>query len=182
MGKFTIASLAVAMLGASVAGVVAAPEASAAPFRSCDEAYTAGAAPLYAGQPGYSRKLDRDGDGVACEAGVPAAPPAVPVGHFCPAASSNDSGFAVVGCQCVMNSSEATAADGSTAYCRRLQQTDAYMWSLRNAEITHPNSVLGYEGTDPTMYVCMEQTGRSATDCTGYLSSPNYPGDGGAPR
>ncbi|WP_231494337.1 excalibur calcium-binding domain-containing protein [Arthrobacter sp. 9MFCol3.1] len=27
----------------------------------------AGAAPIYAGQPGYSRKLDRDGDGVACE-------------------------------------------------------------------------------------------------------------------
>jgi hypothetical protein len=27
----------------------------------------AGAAPLYRGQPGYSSKLDRDGDGVACE-------------------------------------------------------------------------------------------------------------------
>ena len=27
----------------------------------------AGADPIYAGQPGYSRKLDRDGDGVACE-------------------------------------------------------------------------------------------------------------------
>jgi hypothetical protein len=45
---------------------------------------------LYAGQPGYSRKLDRDGDGVACETGsgggvasapvpfVPAAPPVEP--------------------------------------------------------------------------------------------------------
>nr|WP_264357292.1 excalibur calcium-binding domain-containing protein [Pseudarthrobacter sp. MM222] len=27
----------------------------------------AGAAPIRAGQPGYSRSLDRDGDGVACE-------------------------------------------------------------------------------------------------------------------
>jgi micrococcal nuclease len=27
----------------------------------------AGADPLYAGQPGHSRKLDRDGDLVACE-------------------------------------------------------------------------------------------------------------------
>jgi hypothetical protein len=27
----------------------------------------AGAAPLYRGQPGYSSRLDRDGDGVACE-------------------------------------------------------------------------------------------------------------------
>ena len=27
----------------------------------------AGAAPLHTGDPGYSRKLDRDGDGDACE-------------------------------------------------------------------------------------------------------------------
>ncbi|MDQ0093238.1 hypothetical protein J2T21_001105 [Paeniglutamicibacter psychrophenolicus] len=27
----------------------------------------AGAAPIHRGEPGYSRKLDRDGDGVACE-------------------------------------------------------------------------------------------------------------------
>ncbi|MGP5044090.1 excalibur calcium-binding domain-containing protein [Glutamicibacter ardleyensis] len=27
----------------------------------------AGAAPIYRGDPGYSGKLDRDGDGVACE-------------------------------------------------------------------------------------------------------------------
>lgn len=36
-------------------------------FRNCKEAKAAGAAPLYRGQPGYSPKLDRDGDGVACE-------------------------------------------------------------------------------------------------------------------
>jgi hypothetical protein len=30
-------------------------------------AWAAGAAPIYAGQPGYSGKLDRDGDGVGCE-------------------------------------------------------------------------------------------------------------------
>lgn len=36
-------------------------------YRNCSEARAAGAAPLYAGQPGYSTKLDRDGDGVACE-------------------------------------------------------------------------------------------------------------------
>lgn len=39
----------------------------AASFSSCREARAAGAAPLYIGQPGYSPKLDRDGDGVACE-------------------------------------------------------------------------------------------------------------------
>ncbi|MBO3724766.1 excalibur calcium-binding domain-containing protein [Actinomyces bowdenii] len=36
-------------------------------YSSCREARAAGAAPLYAGQPGYRSDLDRDGDGVACE-------------------------------------------------------------------------------------------------------------------
>jgi hypothetical protein len=36
-------------------------------FHNCAEARAAGAAPVRAGDPGYSRKLDRDGDGVGCE-------------------------------------------------------------------------------------------------------------------
>lgn len=36
-------------------------------YPNCDAARAAGAAPLYAGEPAYSSKLDRDGDGVACE-------------------------------------------------------------------------------------------------------------------
>lgn len=36
-------------------------------FASCAEARAAGAAPLYRGDPGYSERLDRDGDGIACE-------------------------------------------------------------------------------------------------------------------
>lgn len=36
-------------------------------YANCREARAAGAAPLRRGQPGYSRRLDRDGDGVACE-------------------------------------------------------------------------------------------------------------------
>jgi hypothetical protein len=50
--------------------------ATAFPFSSCDQAEAAGAAPIYAGEPGYSTKLDRDGDGVACELG---GGPAVPL-------------------------------------------------------------------------------------------------------
>ncbi|MBM9506988.1 excalibur calcium-binding domain-containing protein [Streptomyces sp. KK5PA1] len=38
-------------------------------YANCTEARAAGAAPIYAGQPGYSRRLDRDGDGIACETG-----------------------------------------------------------------------------------------------------------------
>lgn len=43
----------------------AAPSGGA--FKNCTAARAAGAAPLYRGQAGYQPKLDRDGDGVACE-------------------------------------------------------------------------------------------------------------------
>ena len=36
-------------------------------YKNCEEVKEAGAAPLHKGDPGYSSKLDRDGDGVACE-------------------------------------------------------------------------------------------------------------------
>lgn len=36
-------------------------------FRNCKEAWAAGAAPLYRGQPGYRPEMDGDGDGIACE-------------------------------------------------------------------------------------------------------------------
>jgi hypothetical protein len=36
-------------------------------YDTCSDARAAGDTPLYAGDPGYSSHLDRDGDGVACE-------------------------------------------------------------------------------------------------------------------
>ncbi|MGC7207954.1 excalibur calcium-binding domain-containing protein, partial [Mycobacteroides abscessus] len=60
---FTVA----AFIGGPSIGVAVAPLAHAYP--NCAAARAAGAAPLYRGQPGYSSKLDRDGDGVACETG-----------------------------------------------------------------------------------------------------------------
>lgn len=36
-------------------------------YQNCSAVRAAGAAPIYANDPGYSSKLDRDGDGVACE-------------------------------------------------------------------------------------------------------------------
>jgi hypothetical protein len=36
-------------------------------FSNCDAARAAGRAPLRRGEPGYSPRLDRDGDGIACE-------------------------------------------------------------------------------------------------------------------
>ena len=36
-------------------------------YKNCDAVRAAGAAPIHSGDPGYSSKLDRDGDGVGCE-------------------------------------------------------------------------------------------------------------------
>ncbi|MGW6417995.1 excalibur calcium-binding domain-containing protein [Streptomyces sp. NPDC055055] len=36
-------------------------------YANCTEVRDAGAAPIHRGDPGYSSRLDRDGDGVACE-------------------------------------------------------------------------------------------------------------------
>lgn len=36
-------------------------------YSNCSEVRAAGAAPIRRGQPGYSSKLDRDGDGIACD-------------------------------------------------------------------------------------------------------------------
>ncbi|TWS26249.1 excalibur calcium-binding domain-containing protein [Tsukamurella sputi] len=36
-------------------------------YKNCTEVRQAGKAPILKGQPGYSAKLDRDGDGIACE-------------------------------------------------------------------------------------------------------------------
>jgi hypothetical protein len=36
-------------------------------YQNCTAARAAGAAPVHAGDPGYGRHLDRDGDGVGCE-------------------------------------------------------------------------------------------------------------------
>jgi hypothetical protein len=52
---------------APVAPAVVAPVPAAAYYANCTAVRAAGAAPIYAGQAGYSTKLDRDGDGIACE-------------------------------------------------------------------------------------------------------------------
>ncbi|MGN6441197.1 MAG: GmrSD restriction endonuclease domain-containing protein [Arthrobacter sp.] len=49
------------------ATVAPASATTAVYYANCAEAVAAGAAPLYAGAPGYRSGLDGDGDGVACE-------------------------------------------------------------------------------------------------------------------
>ncbi|WP_077223334.1 excalibur calcium-binding domain-containing protein [Rathayibacter sp. VKM Ac-2630] len=72
-----------AAAAAATAQAVVAPAAAAAPsapaaavpvpagastyYENCTAVRAAGAAPIRTGDAGYSRKLDRDGDGIACE-------------------------------------------------------------------------------------------------------------------
>lgn len=44
-----------------------APPETQAAYANCDAVRAAGADPIHRGDPGFSPRLDRDGDGVACE-------------------------------------------------------------------------------------------------------------------
>jgi colicin import membrane protein len=72
----TVAKAAAEAKAAAVAKAkaAAAAEAAAAPppvaivyYENCTAVRAAGADPIHRGDPGYSSKLDRDGDGIACE-------------------------------------------------------------------------------------------------------------------
>jgi beta-lactam-binding protein with PASTA domain len=70
----TAADAASAKLAAEQAAAQqAAPQAPAVPapasvyYANCTAARAAGAAPVYAGTPGYGKHLDRDGDGIGCD-------------------------------------------------------------------------------------------------------------------
>jgi hypothetical protein len=64
-------STAQAALAAVSASAAAATDASAkgsreVSYKNCSQVRDAGAAPIRRGDPGYSRKLDKNGDGIAC--------------------------------------------------------------------------------------------------------------------
>lgn len=61
-----VAAAKVAAEAARQAAVPAEPTGSVS-YANCSAVKAAGAAPIRRGEPGYSSKLDRDGDGVACE-------------------------------------------------------------------------------------------------------------------
>jgi hypothetical protein len=51
----------------STSGSTSGSASSSTSYANCTEARAAGVTPIQAGDPGYSSRLDRDGDGVACE-------------------------------------------------------------------------------------------------------------------
>ncbi|MFV8165922.1 hypothetical protein ACNQVK_28125 [Mycobacterium sp. 134] len=79
---------------------------------------------------------------------------------------------AVIGASCRPHSNNAVTNDGSVAYCVTVAGTDAYLWSL------YPNSIEAFDGENPSVAVCQEQTGRSQPECDEYLTRPSDPGDG----
>lgn len=60
-------------------------------FSSCREAWENGYSDIHRGEPGYSSKLDRDGDGIACERAN------APRGVFKPRQSDSQSSIAASG-------------------------------------------------------------------------------------
>ncbi len=62
-------ALIIATIAATLTSTITAlpPAHAEVYYQNCAAARAAGAAPLHRGDPGYSTKLDRDGDGVACE-------------------------------------------------------------------------------------------------------------------
>lgn len=60
--------LAAMTAGGAAVGVVTAPVAVAdPPYKNCSEAHADGRYNIPKGDPAYQSKLDRDGDGIACE-------------------------------------------------------------------------------------------------------------------
>jgi hypothetical protein len=113
--KKTIVYAACSMLAIPMTALITSPVAGA--YGSCAEARAAGAAPLYAGQPGYSRKLDRDGDGVACESGGSGGAPAYAPAPLAPVAPTNSTPSAAPAPASGVGSGLTTVVDWTGADC-----------------------------------------------------------------
>lgn len=65
--KAKTAAAAAAAAAAEEAAAAAPPPVASVYYENCTAVRAAGADPIHRGEPGYSSKLDRDGDGIACE-------------------------------------------------------------------------------------------------------------------
>ena len=73
------------------------------------------------------------------------------------------------------------ASDGSVAYCERVRDAEDACGPCARATSHSLVQVTGKAGdrADAAVAVRMQQTGRSKSDCVGYLQRPSGPGDGG---
>ena len=96
-------------------------------------------------------------------------------------AESPTRGVAVIGATSLLHTSNGRPSDGSVAYCEHVRDAKGCMWSVCEGDITLARAGDGEAGdrADDAVAVRMQQTGRSTSDCVGYLQRPSGPGDGG---
>jgi excalibur calcium-binding domain-containing protein len=145
------------LFGVAAAAVVASPlilssPAMALPFGNCDQAEAAGAAPIFAGQPGYSPDLDADGDGVACE--LSSGRRAVP---FMPQASSYTTYISWAGADCILVRYPNGDAMPQQSVCSPERHTQVHHTAIRGQAI----------GADPEMGHASAIACLVANDATG---------------
>jgi serine/threonine-protein kinase len=100
----------------------------------------------------------------------PSTPP-VSTGESGPASTAPAPPVAVIGAKCAPLGSTATTANGSTAYCSKLQDVRFPIWSLTQGDVTSPTvtnepaeAPLPREEETP-IRVCMQQTGQTRRQC-----------------
>ena len=87
----------------------------------------------------------------------------------------------MIGASCLLHGSNGMTSDGSVAYCERVRDAERCMWPVCEGDVTFARAGDGEAGerADGAVAVRMQQTGRSTSDCVGYLQRPSGPGDGG---
>ena len=91
---------------------------------------------------------------------------------------------AVIGANCSPVGSNASTANGSTAYCSTLQSTGASIWSLNQGDIPPPTVTVTTQITDEPLpieeetpvRVCMQQTGQTRRECREDIRASNEGG------
>lgn len=124
----------------------------------------------------YAPDTTQDRLAVPAISSVAVGPPAASDIKSAPPQPDNPWPVSIVGAPCLPKSGNSVAADGSVTYCVNLYDTATYLWSLIPDQGVVTNQSAG--GSDPSIALCIAQTGRSAADCAEYLTRPSAPGDG----
>ena len=102
-----------------------------------------------------------------------------------PPSASAAPAAAVIGANCSPVGSNASTANGSTAYCSTLQSTGASIWSLNQGDIPPPTVTVTTQITDEPLpveeetpvRVCMQQTGQTRRECREDIRASNEGGN-----
>jgi hypothetical protein len=94
-------------------------------------------------------------------------------------AESPTRGVAVIGATSLLHGSNGMTSDRSVAYCERVRDTERWLWSVCEGDITFARVGDAGDRADGAVAVRMQQTGRSTSHCVGYLQRPSGPCDGG---